>query len=80
MVDNTWPVNFPLTKSFGCKCLSLASDGQFSRVGSGQGTGFSREAPSVESIKGFMANPELKAAMVKGGVIGIPDVNIPYKI
>jgi hypothetical protein len=38
------------------------------------------EAPSVEVIKGFMANPELKAAMDKGGVIGIPDVKILNKI
>jgi hypothetical protein len=38
------------------------------------------EAPSVEAIKGFMANPELKAAMEKGGVIGMPDVSILNKI
>ena len=34
------------------------------------------EAPSVEAIKGFMANPALKEAMEKGGVIGMPDVKI----
>ena len=38
------------------------------------------EVPSVEAIKGFMSNPELKAAMEKGGVIGIPDVKILNKI
>ena len=38
------------------------------------------EVPSVEAIKDFMANPELKAAMEKGGVIGIPDVKILNKI
>ena len=38
------------------------------------------EAPSVEAINGFMANPELKVAMEKGGVIGIPDVKILNKI
>jgi hypothetical protein len=38
------------------------------------------EAPSVEAINGFMANPELKAAMDKGGVIGIPDVKILNKV
>ena len=38
------------------------------------------EAPSLEAINGFMANPELKAAMEKGGVIGIPDVKILNKI
>jgi len=38
------------------------------------------EAPSLEAIKGFMSNPELKAAMEKGGVIGIPDVKILNKI
>jgi hypothetical protein len=38
------------------------------------------EAPSVEAIKGFMANPELKAAMERGGVIGMPDVKILNKI
>jgi hypothetical protein len=34
------------------------------------------QAPSVEAIKGFMSNPELKATMEKGGVIGMPDVKI----
>jgi len=34
------------------------------------------EVPSLEAINGFMANPELKAAMEKGGVIGNPDVKI----
>jgi hypothetical protein len=38
------------------------------------------EAPSVEAINGFMTNPELKAAMDKGGVIGKPDVKILDKI
>lgn len=38
------------------------------------------EAPSVEAINGFMSNPELKVAMDKGGVIGIPDVKILNKI
>ena len=38
------------------------------------------EAPSVEAITGFMANPELKAAMDKGGVIGMPDVKILNKL
>ena len=38
------------------------------------------EAPDLEAINGFMANPELKAAMEKGGVIGKPDVKILSKI
>ena len=38
------------------------------------------EAPSVEAINGFMSNPELKVAMEKGGVIGMPDVKILSKI
>jgi hypothetical protein len=38
------------------------------------------EAPSVEAINGFMANPELKVTMEKGGVMGIPDVKILNKI
>ena len=38
------------------------------------------EAPSVESINGFMSNPELKAEMEKGGVIGMPEVKILNKI
>ena len=38
------------------------------------------EAPSVEAIEGFMANPELKAAMEKGGVISMPEVKILSKI
>jgi len=38
------------------------------------------EAPSVEAIKGFMANPALKEAMEKGGVIGMPDVKILSRI
>jgi len=38
------------------------------------------EAPSLEAFNGFMANPELKAEMEKGGVIGMPDVKILNKI
>jgi len=38
------------------------------------------EAPSVEAINGFMANPELKVAMEKGGVIGMPEVKILSKV
>jgi hypothetical protein len=34
------------------------------------------EGPSVEAIKGFMANPALKETMEKGGVLGMPDVKI----
>ncbi len=38
------------------------------------------EAPSAEAINGFMSNPELKVAMEKGGVIGMPEVKILNKI
>jgi hypothetical protein len=38
------------------------------------------EVPGVEAIKGFMSNPELQAAMEKGGVIGMPDVKILNKV
>ena len=38
------------------------------------------EAPSVEAVKQFMSNPELKAAMEKGGVIGMPDVRMLRKL
>jgi len=34
------------------------------------------EAPSLEAIKNFMANPELKAAMELGGVISKPEVKL----
>jgi hypothetical protein len=34
----------------------------------------------VEVIKTFMSNPELKAAMERGGVIGMPDVKILSKL
>ena len=37
------------------------------------------EAPSVEAINSYMANPELQAAMEKGGVIGMPEVKILKK-
>jgi hypothetical protein len=37
------------------------------------------EAPSTEAVNGFMSNPEVKAAMEKGGVIGMPDVKILNK-
>ena len=37
------------------------------------------EAPSVEAIKGFMENPELKATMEKGGVISMPTVHLLNK-
>ena len=38
------------------------------------------EAPSVDAVKSFMANPELKAAMEKGGVLGMPDVRLLSKV
>ena len=38
------------------------------------------EVPGEEAIKSFMSNPELKAAMEKGGVIGVPDVKVLKKI
>ena len=38
------------------------------------------EAPSLEAINRFMANPELKAAMEKGGVIGMPEIKILNKL
>jgi hypothetical protein len=38
------------------------------------------EAPSIEALNSFISNPELKAAMEKGGVIGMPDVKILDKI
>ena len=38
------------------------------------------EVPSVEAIKGFLANPDLKAAMEKAGVIGMPEVKILNKV
>ena len=38
------------------------------------------EAPGVEAIKNFMANPGLKAAMEQGGVIGMPEVKIIRKL
>ena len=34
------------------------------------------EAPSLEAVNQFMSNPELKTAMEKGGVLGIPDVKV----
>ena len=37
------------------------------------------EAPSVEAINGFMENPELKVTMEKGGVIGMPAVQLLNK-
>ncbi len=37
------------------------------------------EVPSVEAISKFMANPDLKVAMEKGGVLGMPDVRILNK-
>jgi hypothetical protein len=38
------------------------------------------EAPSTEAISNFMSNPDLKAAMEKGGVVGRPDVKILTKL
>ena len=38
------------------------------------------EAPSVDAVNKFMPNPELKAAMEKGGVLGIPDVKLLSKV
>jgi quinol monooxygenase YgiN len=37
-------------------------------------------APSMEALTTFMSNPELKAAMEKAGVIGIPEVKILNKL
>ena len=38
------------------------------------------ESPSEEAITNFMSNPDLKAAMEKAGVIGMPDVKILNKL
>jgi hypothetical protein len=38
------------------------------------------EAQSVEVCKNFMENPDLKAAMEKGGVVGKPEVQILRKL
>jgi len=38
------------------------------------------ECPSAEALTDFMSNPLLKAAMEKGGVIGIPEVKILNKV
>lgn len=38
------------------------------------------EAPSADVAKGFAANPDLKAAMEKLGVISAPDVKILTKM
>jgi hypothetical protein len=38
------------------------------------------EAPNTEAIKSFMANPAMKAAMEKGGVLGMPEVKILQKV
>jgi len=38
------------------------------------------EAPNEEALKSFMSNPALKAAMERGGVIGMPEVKILDKI
>ena len=37
------------------------------------------EFPSADAVTGFLANPELKAAMEKGGVIGKPQVQVLTK-
>ena len=37
------------------------------------------EAPNLEAFDGFMKNPALKAAMEKGGVLGMPDVKVLNK-
>jgi hypothetical protein len=34
------------------------------------------EIASAEAIKAFMSNPDLKAAMERGGVISVPEVKI----
>ncbi len=38
------------------------------------------EVPSVEAIKAFIANPDLRATMEKLGVIGAPQVMILNKV
>ncbi|MBI3883955.1 MAG: cyclase [Sphingobacteriales bacterium] len=38
------------------------------------------EFPSVEAVKGFMANPALKSDMEKAGVVGAPEVKILNKL
>jgi hypothetical protein len=36
------------------------------------------EVPSVESAKGFLSNPELKAIMEKAGVISTPEIKLLF--
>jgi hypothetical protein len=38
------------------------------------------EVPSMEAIKGFLSNPDMKANMEKAGVIGEPQIKILNKV
>jgi hypothetical protein len=38
------------------------------------------EAPSAEAVNQFMSNPELRATMERGGVLGMPDVKVLSKV
>lgn len=38
------------------------------------------EFPNAEALNVFMDNPSLKAAMEKGGVMGMPDVKVLNKV
>lgn len=38
------------------------------------------EVPSVEAIRGFLSDPNLKATMEQAGVIGMPEIKILNKV
>jgi hypothetical protein len=62
------------------KNAGFVSKGQYRSVENPNIITIIGEAPSEESIKNFMADPRLKSAMEKGGVIGFPEVKILDKI
>jgi hypothetical protein len=38
------------------------------------------KVPSMEVIHSFLSNPDVKATMEKGGVIGMPEVKILHEV
>jgi hypothetical protein len=60
--------------------VGFKSIGVYQSVDKPQHVSIIGEAPSAEVIKGYMTNPDLKAAMEKGGVVSQPDIKILNKV
>lgn len=60
--------------------MSVSVSGVYQAVDNQNQVTVITEVPSMEAFNAFLATPDLKAAMEKGGVIGKPEVKLLSKV